>query len=138
LLLLSLILLLLFLLTSLYNIFTLSFITSIGTVRSCLKELELEASGELIELEPSDSSSSEEDDDDDVGGDGTKKTLNDDSKKERKKKKKRKKHSFKQTTSIAKQKEAHQKRVNALKCAQCEHELLVNFVRLVDSYEGTV
>ena len=46
-----------------------------------------------------------------------------------------KKFSFKKTTSIAKQKEAHQKRVLALRHALSEQELITTFVRLVDTYE---
>jgi len=116
-----------------------------STTRNCARELELEASGELMdrqEAESSASSESDDDDDDDNDDDeaeenSKKKTTNKNSSnvKQHKKKKKKKKFSFKQTTSIAKQKEAHQKRIAALKHAQNESELLVNFVRLVDTYE---
>ena len=125
--------------------------TVTSTVRSCLKELELEASGELMELEEQESSSSEEEEEDvdskhgnATAKQGTKNgptTANDGvgaGGQKRKKKKKKKKQRFKQTTSIAKQKEAHKRRKMALRHAQREHELVVNFVRLVDTYEVVV
>ena len=127
--------------------------TVTSTVRSCLKELELEASGELMELEEQESSSSEEEEEDidsNKHGNATAKqgtqngptTSNDGGGGGGgggpKKKKKKKKQRFKQTTSIAKQKEAHKRRKNALRHAQREHELVVNFVRLVDTYEVVV
>ena len=127
-----------------------------STMRHCAKELELEASGELMDREEpeesSDDDSNNDDDDDDDNnnengdekikegvGKKKKKNLNSNEKKNhkksKKKKKKKKKFSFKKTTSIAKQKEAHQRRVVALRHAQAETELITNFVRLVDTYQ---
>jgi dynein heavy chain len=120
--------------------------------REAALELEQEASGELMDRadfgqDEDDDSGSEGDDEIEEEGeeglDGGGAGKSKDSKarggrrnaRKRRQKKKKKKFSSKNTTSIAKQKEAHQRRVMALRHATHEQGLLVDFVRLADTYE---